>query len=125
MGMEFKCSRPGCNLTYQWSGHGRASVLCPACRKERDKIRIAEYTKMKKKEKLDMLINNPNETIIRPLESYRFAGPGLFEPITKLINRAIAAKSHALGMSKSWIINNWLPGQAGQQFVRSFMRPGM
>jgi hypothetical protein len=65
------------------------------------------------------------ETVVRPLESHRFLGPGLFEPLEKLIDRALIVKSHTLGMSKSWMINNWLPGQAGQQFVRSFMNPGM
>jgi len=115
--MDFQCTHPNCSNTFYWSGRGVQSKLCPTHRKERDKARLKVYSKEHK------LI--PPEEIVRPPVSHLFSGPGLFEQLPELINRAITVKSHTLNMPKSWVINNWLHGQAGQQFVKSFMHPGL
>lgn len=123
--MDLKCEYPCCNTTFFWSGRGRRSRYCIPHRKKINQQQAIAWNKVHYRSKSNNISQSDPEAIVRPLVSHKFIGPGLFEHLNDLINRALIVKSHALGMPKSFMIEKWLPGQAGQQFVKSFMHPGM
>jgi len=121
--MDLKCEFSNCASTFFWSGRGRKPHYCHPHRIQLNRQNAREWHRAHYRSKASREAIPLSEQIVRPLQSHRFDGPGLFEPLDLLFNRAITVKSHTLGMPKDFIKNFWIHGQAGQQFMKSFLTP--
>lgn len=125
--MDLKCEYLGCESIYCWTGRGRHPHYCIPHRIQLNRKRAIEWHKSHYRSKSIRLSTQQSqvdpESIVRPLVSHKFSGPGLFEPLPTLLNRALTVKAHTLDMPKSFVEKSWIYGQAGQQFMKSFLHP--
>jgi len=126
--MDLKCEFPECGKIFYWSGIGRISHYCIPHRKQINRQKANAWHKTHYRKNALQATTSPNnpidpESIIRPLVSHKFSGPGLFEPLPDLFNHAITVKARTLNLPKDYVRNFWIFGQAGQQFMRSFLHP--
>jgi len=124
--MDLQCEFKDCTTTFHFSGHGRVPHFCHNHRKQINRENAARWHREHYRQKFDTGLDYSRESTIRPIgQSFRFTGPGLFEPLDELFNRAIRVKAHTLNLPTDYIRNFWIHGQAGQQFVKSFLHPDL
>ena len=125
--MDIKCDYPNCNSTFYFSGHGRVPHLCHSHRQQINRENAARWHRehYRSHRHLTTPSTPPTdpESIVRPKSSHLYSGPGLFEPLPDLFNHAITVKARTLNLPKDYVRNFWIFGQAGQQFMRSFLHP--
>jgi len=125
--MDLKCSYPDCNSTFHFSGRGRVPHYCIPHRVQINREKAAGWHRAHYKLCRDRLAasNLPidPEATIRPLKSHLFLGPGLFESTETLFNHALFVKARSLNQPIDYVRTQWINGQAGREFLRSFMNP--
>jgi len=125
--MEIKCEYPNCSVIFHFSGHGRQPHFCHPHRIQINREKAAQWHRDHYQERHKRSISiNPTtdpEAIIRPLISYKFDGPGLFESTEELFNKALDWKARTLNQSLEYVKTQWIHGQAGREFMQSFMHP--
>jgi len=121
--MDLKCSHPNCSETFYWSGRGRKPHLCIPHRIELNRQHSLTWHKTHYRQAGATLQSPDPESIKRPLKSHLFSGPGLFEQTETLFNHALFAKARSLNRPVDYVRNEWIRGQAGREFMQSFMHP--
>ena len=123
--MELKCEHEYCQQTFYWSGRGKRPHLCIPHRIElnRQKSIIWHHTHYRQAGATLSPESPDPESIKRPLKSHLFSGPGLFEQTETLFNHALFAKARSLNKPIDYVRKEWIYGQAGREFMKSFLHP--
>jgi len=125
--MEIKCEFKDCQESFYFSGRGRVPHYCHTHREQINRERAAvwhrEHYLERKRRRLSPETSTDPEAIVRSYRSHLFAGPGLFESTETLFNHAIFAKARSLNQPIDYVRTQWINGQAGREFLRSFMNP--